>query len=66
MKVRELLKGFSGKNVVRIRDVSDQSEYDCRGFEHAVLNYGHFTVKRWSVENDVIVIQTTNDCNGVE
>lgn len=56
MKVRELLKDFSGNNKVIIYDSHNYSTHDCRNFEQAILNYGHYTVRTWSIENDVITI----------
>lgn len=56
MKVRELLKSFSGDNKVIIYDSHDYSTHEHRNFEQAILNHGHFTVKRWFIENDVITI----------
>lgn len=56
MKIRELLKNFNGNNKVIVYDSHDYSTHKYSNFEQAILNYGHFTVKHWSVENDVITI----------
>lgn len=56
MKVRELLKDFNGNNKVNIYDRHDWTTHEYRNYEQAILNYGHFTVRNWRVENDVITI----------
>ena len=52
MKVRELLKDFNGKIRVRIYDQHDFSTHDFATHEQAILNYGHFTVRNWGIEED--------------
>ena len=56
MTVRELLKEFTGDNEVYIYDndcISPQ-KYDRR--DKAIVNYGHYSVIRWSVVYDTINI----------
>ncbi len=52
MKIRELLKDFNGKIKVRIHDQHDFSTHDFATHEQAILNYGHFTVRNWGIEED--------------
>ena len=56
MKIRDFLKDFYGSNEVAIYDTCDYITHECRNFEQAILNYGHYTVKRWTIENGVINI----------
>ena len=55
MKVRELLKNFNGRIKVRIYDQYDFSTHDCATHEQAILNYGHFTVRNWGIEEDGLI-----------
>lgn len=56
MKIRELLKNFFGDNEVQVKDDHDYSIHKFKNYEQAILNYGHFTVKNWHIENDVLYI----------
>lgn len=56
MKIRELLKNFNGSNAVKVHDTFDDSTHDFHSYEQAILHYGHYTVRNWSVENDTINI----------
>lgn len=56
MKIIELLKNFFGNNEVQIKDDFNYDIHSFKNYEQAILYFGHYTVKNWHIENNVLYI----------
>lgn len=56
MKVRELLKDFYGDTKIQIREAGTDETHECKKLSHARLEYGHYEVSNWHMEDDVLDI----------
>ena len=56
MKVRDLLKDFYGDTKIQIREAGTDETHECRNYRHARLEYGHYEVSNWHMEDDVLDI----------
>lgn len=58
MKIHELLKDFSGADVkVIINDKFDFSEHVYYGKGMAIIDYGYYSVKNWTIDGNSIIIE---------
>lgn len=56
MKVNEFFKNFDGYNRVIIHDNFNNKNFEYRNYRQAVIDHGYYTIKSWSVDNDVIIL----------
>ena len=56
MKIKDFFKEADGVNAVIIKDNYDCSAQSFSNHTQAVASYGHFTIQKWNVKNDIIHI----------
>lgn len=60
MKIKDFLENFNGMNHIKIFDRYSFKTYRYNNSKNAINDYGYYSVKSWSIENNVleITIQT--------
>ena len=60
MKVKDFLENFNGMNHIKIFDRHSFKTYRYNNSKNAINDYGYYSVKSWTIENNVleITIQT--------
>lgn len=56
MKIKDFLRNFRGKNHIKIYDRYDFSTHRYNESQSAINEYGYYTVRSWTIEENVLVI----------
>jgi len=56
MKIKDFLENYDGICNIAIKDRFDYSEHNYRHKEEAIRNYGYFSIKNWTIDNNNIII----------
>ena len=56
MKVKDFLENFNGMNHIKIFDRYSFATHRYNSVGNAINDYGYFTVKSWTIEENVLVI----------
>ena len=56
MEVKDFLANFNGMNHIKIFDTFNFETRRYNNVRNAISDYGHFTVRHWTVEDNVLVI----------
>lgn len=56
MKVKDFLENFNGVNHIKIYDRFSFQTRRYNNTRNAISDYGYFTVRSWTIEENVLVI----------
>lgn len=56
MKVKDFLENFNGMNYIKIFDRHSFATHRYNNVGNAIKDYGYFTVRSWTIEENVLVI----------
>lgn len=56
MKVKDFLENFNGVNHIKIYDRFSFQTRRYNDVRNAISDYGYFTVRSWTIEENVLVI----------
>ena len=56
MKVKDFLGNFNGINHIKIFDKFSWETKRYNNVRNAIDDYGYFTVKHWTIEDNVLII----------